>query len=125
MSGRQTAFPQIVVEEIEVNVGDTGVVTEFGEGLPEDITPDFIEDITDLLPLFGDSSVESQLVYTLLIGAAAKQPAKSKARGFTRVKNPFEPDIIEILSVERLEGFGRGEVNGVMPMFRVKTRVKK
>lgn len=100
---RDTAFPGIIVEEVTVQVGRDAVTRTFDTGLAEDVTPDSVKSLLDEVPMYGSQFVDSRLEYQLLVDSPSKYSAMSKARGFIRLKNPFEPDIIDIFNVEEVE----------------------
>lgn len=104
---RQTAFPGIIVESIEVSTGSGGIIAEFEEGMPEDIPSSRVKSIIEQVDLFGSRYVkESKLVYNLQVVGYAKPAAHMKARAFVRAKNPFEASIIEVSVGEKLKDMG-------------------
>lgn len=131
-----TAFPRVKVEslkvesppfdkpgEIQSRVGDA-VTTTFdmfpsGDEFTSDRVQEAIDSARDMIGLTGDTFA---LEYTLLVTGVSKRGAITTARAFTRVKNPFEADVISVDSVSKdrnLSGGGLGNV------YRVTTRVEK
>lgn len=121
----QTTFPGILVEEIEVrkNVTPRG---NFGRGVgmefnvPElgaDITPRRIREVLEELG-FGVTT-DDVLIYRMLVKGASRPTATAKARGFVRLKNPFEPDV---LNVKRVED---ATTEGIIKAFRIWVEVSK
>lgn len=125
---RQSAFPGIFVESIEVEkppFDEPGVIQEFvGQGVmrdfevlqrassfSEETVGEFLQSAEDQIGPLRDSF---KLKYNLKIRAAAGRFAdvssvitkiqmrtvRGRARLFVRVKNPFEPDILEVKEPE-------------------------
>jgi len=103
---RQTPFPGILIDSIKAEAGGGGRTLEFEEGLPEKIPSRRIKSLMDQLPMFGSEFVNSRLIYNLKVAAYTSYTAKSKARGLVRLKNPFEPNFINIKSIEKDERLG-------------------
>lgn len=112
---RKTAFPNIWLESIEVAkppFDEAGVVQEFvGRGATKEIRP--IQNAADFSPdnigkflesaegMIGPLRDEFKLKYNILVRAPVdndftKRGTSIRARTFGRVKNPFEPDVIEV-----------------------------
>lgn len=144
--GRQTAFPGILVEEVRIQsppFDEPGVVQEFvGEGIisefepikraaefTEDTVGDLIESAEEMIGLTRDTF---QIRYTLMVRSAtdtriSRRGAKARARAFTRAKNPFEPDVINVVSAEVDHSLSGAEVMGreLGTVYRVTTEVTK
>lgn len=120
---RQTAFPGIIVEQIDARAGGGGRSLEFDEGLPEDINTERIESFTSQINIFGSDLVENKLTYHLHVAAYNNVSAKAKARAFVRLKNPFEPDVIEVSEPEKLKDLG--VLKGGRNAYSVTVEVKK
>lgn len=103
---RQTAFPGIIVKEITARTGGGGRTLSFEEGLPENIPSERIKSFLDGVNLFGSELVENKLVYKLEVAAYSELSASAKARAFTRLKNPFEIDTIEVTEPEKIRDLG-------------------
>lgn len=131
-----SVFPRVRVEsikieappfdkpgEIQSRVGEA--LTRTFEMLPsgDDFTPDrvedFIESSRDVIGLRGEKFA---LDYTLLITGVSQTGAITTARAFTRVKNPFEADVISVESVSKDEELSGGRLGNV---YRVTVRVEK
>jgi len=123
--GRQTAFPGIVVESVQVqtqhdeegvieNFIDRGLTAEFetirnANDFSEDTVGDIIQNVEDNI---GPLSDDFRITYSLLVRAkpvltendflntintgTSERSVSMRARTFTRTKNPFEPDVIEV-----------------------------
>lgn len=73
-----------------------------------------------LANLFGALSGDyTELIYTLDVAAMTEVSAKSKARSFVRLKNVFEPSIVDIRSIEKTAD------NGLFNTYRVVIDVEK
>ena len=121
---RQTAFPGIIVNSIRVRTSpsdDKGVIEEFG---PSGVTTEFagVKRAADLEPnrirgiieeaeeLIGPLNDSFEMKYNLTVrglplpGSGKRNVIKSvqrrsvrlRARSFARIKNPFEPEILEV-----------------------------
>lgn len=122
MPGRQTAFPNILVEEILARNESKGRGVEFDEGLPENIPTERIESLISSVRVFGSDRPESKLVYKLQVMALTESSAKAYARAFVRLKNPFEPDIV---GTEVVETLGTGGVLDRRNRYRIEVTVEK
>lgn len=123
--GRQTAFPGIVLESLEVrsqhdeegaikNFVDRGLTAEFetirnANQFTEDTIGDIIQNLESNIGPLGD---DFRIIYTMLVRAkpvltendflntintgTSERSVSMRSRGFVRTKNPFEPDIIEV-----------------------------
>lgn len=115
-----TAFPGIMVEEMRIT-GEGGTVSSdfdvplTGENVTEGKVRGFLE---ENLPEMGSGGFDA-LTYTLLVKGASRPTAKAKARGFARLKNPFEPDIIDVSVM------GTPDTEGVLKTYRVRVSVRK
>jgi hypothetical protein len=56
--------------------------------------------LDDILETLWESN--QTLVYTLKITAISEEVAKMRAKGFVRVKNPFEPSRVKITSSSKI-----------------------
>lgn len=132
--GRQTSFPGILIRDIEASVGSenrtldrgiggTGRTIEFEEGLPENIPTERIQSFINEVRLFGDSHVDSSLTYNLYVASMSPTLAKAKSRTFVRMKNPFEPDIIDVS--EPVRDSGIGPLDKGRDVYRVSVTVSK
>lgn len=138
---RQSAFPGIFISSIEVEkppFDEPGVIQEFvGRGVihefemmrrASDITEENIgEVITSVEELIGPLRDSFRVKYNLRVKAAVgqfrdisdlmiriqKRSVKSRARLFVRVKNPFEPDILEVTEPELNEELSIEEIGNV------------
>lgn len=120
---RQTAMPGVLVKSIQAKSGGGGRTLEFEEGLPENIGRDRISSFLDNVTLFGSSSVNSVLIYNLEVAAYSEMSAKSKARAFVRMKNPFEIATLTISSSDKLRDLG--VMKGGRSAYSVSVRVQK
>lgn len=99
---RNTIFPGVVVDSIEVRSGGGGRIMEFDEGLPEMIPTELIQKLINKVPMFGSSYTDSVLVYNLQVAAISPVFASTKARSFARAKNPFEASVIGVKETEMI-----------------------
>lgn len=104
--GRQTAFPGIIIKNVRAKAGSSGQTLEFEEGLPEKIPTERIQSFLNNLRLFDSDYVDSELKYTLLVAAPYATAAQTKARAFVRLKNPFEPDLIDVSDTQLNSSIG-------------------
>lgn len=139
---RQSALPGIFIESIEVEkppFDEPGVVQEFvGEGITKEFDTlkkaeemtvgrlrDILQELEDIIGPFRD---DFKVKYNLQVrtfpeppGVAdvglssrlQKRSVRTRARIFARLKNPFEPDVIEVSTPKknpRLSGEETGEV---------------
>lgn len=148
MSSRQSAFPGILVEEVRVSkppFDEPGVVQEFvGRGVTRefealkkagDFTDETVGEILDSVEdMIGPLRDTYQIEYVLLVrsltdNTLSKRGAKARARAFTRAKNPFEPEIVEVRSVsvdQDLSGKFLESTGGRLgTIYRVRTAVTK
>jgi len=120
---RQTAFPGVIIEEIEATAGSGGRTLDFPEGLPENIPTDRIESFTNEIRFFGSDLVgDSKLTYRLQVAGVSKSAAHLKGRTFVRAKNPFEPQIIEVRNVDKLKDMGVMELRNAYSVEVVVTK---
>lgn len=119
--GRQTAFPGIFIESIEVEgdafdpipgeptrVTERGLTKEFeglklAEELAEDTVGDFIQKAEEMVGPFKD---EFSLIYNLKVQALPEAPLQLssiqqrsvalRARAFARAKNPTELEMFDV-----------------------------
>ena len=143
---RQSVFPAILVEEISVHnppFDESGVIQEFvGEGVyreyealrkaadfSDDTVGRFIREAEDMIGPIRDTY---RIRYSLLVRAAtgtfiSERGAKARARAFTRVKNPFEPEFIHIRRIEEVPELSEAMVMGkrLGTVYRVVTEVTK
>lgn len=115
---RQSAFPGIVVESVKIRnppFDEPGIIQEFvGSGITtrfgalrraDEFTKETVGEIIDNAEeMIGILRETFQIEYTLLVRSVtdtrlSRRGAKARARAFTRAKNPFEPDIVRVKSV--------------------------
>lgn len=139
--GRQTAFPGIMVEAIRVQkppFDEEGVVQEFvGRGATHkfepiqqaaDLTPESISNVLEgMEDIIGPLRDTYKIKYELLVRVPVSNPASKRAvslraRTYARVKNPFEPDILEVSNPVKDVGLSGDEVGDI---YRVTVSVTK
>lgn len=134
--GRQSAFPGIFIDSIEVETPPfdiNGVIQEFvGRGFTKDFellqqASDVSEEnvgewINDAEELIGPFRDKFKLKYNLIIRAVKvpdtlsvmnERGVSARARLFARTKNPFEPDMIEVSTPEINEQLSGEEIGDV------------
>ena len=131
-----SSFPRVNVEALQVHTppyDKPGVVQEFvGRGVEKELpeiprgdkfsterVENFVDDAREMIPM---NSGEYQIKYTLLVRGVTKRGAKATARSFTRVKNPFEADVITVTEPELDERMSSEKLGKV---YRVTTSVEK
>lgn len=120
---RQTAFPGIIVRAIQAKSGEGGKTLEFEEGLPEDIPTERIQSFLDSVTMFDSELVDSELTYNLQVAAVNPSVAKGKARTFARLKNPFEPSMVDVSKPEQLKMIG--VFDGLRKAYKVDVNIQK
>lgn len=121
--GRQTPFPGIIVRSIHASAGGGGRSIEFDEGLPEDIPTERIQSLINELRVFGDPRVSSKITYKLYVASLNPILAKAKTRSFVRLKNPFEPQTIDVS--EPVIDKGIGPLDNGRDVYRVEATISK
>lgn len=137
---RRTAVPGVFVDQLEVETppyDEPGVVQEYvGESLYQEYQTlqmpnefagqqvlDFIERAKEVLGVRGN---KYRLIYHLKIKASATRFARSKARSFARIKNPFEPSMMNIRKVERSrDTIDEAIIDGPQKVYNVQVSVSK
>lgn len=94
--GRQTFFPGMIVDNIEARSPGGGVDVTDPLNLPLENITDNVRSLIDFLNPISMEHVT--IVYNMKVSSYSKFAAESKARTFVRIKNPFEPDILEVSS---------------------------
>jgi len=119
--GRQTAFPGVYIDSISIEkppYSEKGVIKEFvGRGVTKEFDAlqraselskktvhKFEEDAEDMIgPLREDYRIKYHLKVravptkdSALLQALQGRSMSSRVRAFTRVKNPFEPTVIDV-----------------------------
>lgn len=140
-----TSFPGVNVESMKVGTppfDEPGVVQEFvGHGVTREPpsmevdTSDISEFVDNAKEMFGEfpkmfgefPTGRYRIRYTLLIrgateGPVSKRGAKATARAWTRAKNPFEVDVVNVHSVEIASDLSGDKLGTV---YRVTTAVDK
>lgn len=122
-SGRRTSFPNIWVESMKVEkppFDEQGVIQEFvGRGVVSefevpkkaaDVSKDTVGQLLDSVeesigPLRDTFRLKYRLVVRVPMGNPfTKRGVRLRARAFVRMKNPFEPDLIEVSPVQQAGG---------------------
>lgn len=131
-----SSFPRVNVEALKVETppfDKPGVIQEFvGRGVEKEFdeipsgdsfsskrVENFLDEAREMIPM---NSGSFRISYTLLVRGVTKRGAKATARSFTRVKNPFEADVVTVREPElddRLSSEKLGKV------YRVTTSVDK
>lgn len=137
---RRTAVPGVFVEQLEVETppyDEPGVVQEYvGESLYQEYETlqmpsrfggqqvmNFIKEARDKIGFIGD---EYQLIYHLKVSALMKRTARSKARAFARIKNPFEPKKMNVKRIQRsTSSFDKTLVDAPQKVYDVQVAVTK
>ena len=119
---RQTAIPGIIVNRVEARTPSDGKALDF-DGKPEDVTFDRLRSLFEQVNLFVANTGASRVIYDLDVAAYNKTSAKSKARAFVRLKNPFEVDIVNTSRPRKVEDLG--PVNGFRNAYTVIVEIVK
>lgn len=135
-NGRQSAFPGIFIKSIKIETqpfDEPGVIQEFvGRGITrefemlqraadfsEERVGEFINDAEDMIGPFRDNF---RIKYDLVIRGVKvpdilkvmnERGISARARLFARVKNPFEPDVIEVSEPQLNEQLSSDEIGSV------------
>lgn len=119
--GRQTVFPGLMVDRIEARQFGRAVDTVHEQGAPLKNVAERAKSLIQFLnPLFDEDFV---LEYDISIAAYSQFSAKTKARVYVRMKNPFEPDIIDITSVEKIRNLPASKAG--RNLYEITVEVKK
>lgn len=119
--GRQTVFPGLMVDRIEARQLGEAVDAVHEQGAPlENVTERAKSLIQFLNPLFDEDLV---LEYDISIAAYSEFSAKTKSRVYVRMKNPFEPDFLDITGVVKTRSLPVSK--GGRNLYEVTVEVKK
>ena len=140
-NSRRTAFPNMWIKGIKVEsppFDEDGVVQEFvGRGITQEFEPlkqagaltkrnigDKVRNRQDEFGILSDTyRVSYHFVVRVPVGNPfSERGVSARARTWTRIKNPFEPDVIEVSTPYKdndLSDRGPGDV------YRVTTTVRK
>lgn len=128
------------MEQLEVETppyDEPGVVQEYvGESLYQEYETlqmpnrfggqqvmDFIKEARDKIGFIGD---EYQLIYHLKVSGMMERTARSKARAFARIKNPFEPKKMNVRKITRSTSSTEPQlVTGPQKVYDVEVAVTK
>lgn len=137
---RMTVVPGVFVDQLEVETppyDEPGVVQEYvGKSLyrkyevlqtPEKFggkkVQNFLNSVRDQIGPLGN---KYRIVYHLKVKGSAERFARSKARTFTRLKNPFEPSKMSIRRIEQSnESIDEAIIDGPQKVYNVQVSASK
>lgn len=136
---RRTAVPGVFVEKLEVATppyDEPGVIQEYvGESLYQEYSGlqmpsefggqqvmELLSTARDAIGVIGD---DYRIIYHLKVQAVHPRTARSKARTFARIKNPFEPKKMNVRRVSKARDLDEAYITGPQDTYDVQVMVSK